>query len=46
MCRCGDPRNAHAHYRRGDDCACGCRKFRRRWFLKRPGQTLTPLPNA
>lgn len=28
-CRCGHDRAAHAHYRRGADCAlCGCGRFR------------------
>ena len=32
-CRCGHDRNAHAHYRKGSDCAlCGCRRWRRKWL--------------
>jgi len=32
-CRCGHGRDAHAHYRKGSDCAlCGCRRWRRKWL--------------
>lgn len=38
-CRCGRPRAAHEHYRRGTDCAlCGpdaCPRYRRRWSWRR-----------
>jgi endonuclease/exonuclease/phosphatase (EEP) superfamily protein YafD len=38
-CRCGHPRSAHEHYRRGSDCAlCGpgtCPRYRRRWPWRR-----------
>jgi hypothetical protein len=34
-CRCGHPRAAHEHYRKGTECAlCGpavCPRYRRRW---------------
>lgn len=30
VCKCGHNRDAHAHYRRGTDCAlCQCRRWRR-----------------
>jgi hypothetical protein len=35
-CRCGCPREAHRHYRRGDECSlCGCPRYRRRGWLRR-----------
>jgi hypothetical protein len=38
-CRCGHPRAAHEHYRRGTDCAlCGpdaCPRYRRSWSWRR-----------
>lgn len=44
VCRCGHPREAHEHYRRGTDCATcptgACTRFRphrsgTRWWLLR-----------
>lgn len=35
-CKCGCPRDAHGHYRRGSDCsACGCDRYRRPGWLSR-----------
>ncbi len=35
---CGHPRQAHAHYRRGSDCAlCDCPRFRGPWPRWLPG---------
>jgi hypothetical protein len=42
-CRCGHPREAHEHYRRGTDCAvadCTCVRFERRWFSSSSGPRL------
>jgi hypothetical protein len=48
-CRCGHARLAHAHYRRGSNCAqCDCRRFRtgllraiRAWFTDHDTRSAT-----
>ncbi|MDQ1715191.1 MAG: hypothetical protein QOC60_1136 [Frankiaceae bacterium] len=35
VCRCGHGREAHEHYRAGNECAlCDCRNYRTSWWRR------------